>query len=241
MQVKTWFRSGIFFGLFVVGIVCFGLLITLGWPVTTLERRRAWSWIWSRYNRRVLAMTCELHERVEGLERLPAPPFVILSKHQSAWETVAFLSIFAPCVLVLKESLMWIPVFGWALKATQQIAIDRGKGVEALHRLQAQGVRQLEQGTSVLIFPEGTRSVPGHPGKYNPGGVALALLAGVPIVPVAHNAGSFWARRTFLKKPGEIRVIIGDPIITAGLGKGDRKALQSQVEQCIEGMMTELE
>ncbi|MBF0428573.1 MAG: 1-acyl-sn-glycerol-3-phosphate acyltransferase, partial [Magnetococcales bacterium] len=217
MLVKGWLRSGIFFGLFVVGIFVFGMAITLLWPVTTLAQRRALSRRWSRYTRAMLAWTCDLRERVEGLEHLPSGPCILLSKHQSAWETVAFLSIFPGCVLVLKESLMWIPVFGWALKATEQIAIDRSQGVAALHRLHEQGLRQVEGGMSVLIFPEGTRSAPGHPGKYNPGGVALALAAGVPIVPIAHNAGLFWARRTFVKKKGVIHVRIGPPIATAGL------------------------
>ncbi|MEO5335227.1 MAG: 1-acyl-sn-glycerol-3-phosphate acyltransferase [Magnetococcus sp. YQC-5] len=241
MQVKGWLRSGIFFGLFLVGIVGFGLCIMLMVPVSRLAQRRNYARIWSRFNRRLLAVVCGLEESLEGLEKLPEPPFVILAKHQSAWETVALLSIFYPCVLVLKQELMWIPVFGWALRATRQIAIDRGRGVEALHRLHDQGVDQLKQGISVLIFPEGTRSAPGIPGKYNPGGVALALAAGVPIVPVAHNAGSFWPRRTFLKKPGVIQVRIGDPIVTSGLGRADRKALVLRVEEVIEGMMNTIE
>ncbi|MBF0127656.1 MAG: 1-acyl-sn-glycerol-3-phosphate acyltransferase [Magnetococcales bacterium] len=241
MQVKVWLGSALFFALFVAGILGFGLWITLVWPVTTLGFRHELARFWFHYNRRILALTCHLTDRVEGLERLPPGPVVILSKHQSAWETVVLQTLLPPSVLVLKESLMWIPVFGWALKATGQIPIDRSKGVEALHRMQERGLHHLGRGMSILIFPEGTRSAPGRPGKYNPGGVALALAAGVPIVPVAHNAGSFWPRRVFLKRPGEIQVRIGDPIPTAGLGRSDRKRIQALVEETIEGMMREIE
>ncbi|MBF0271444.1 MAG: 1-acyl-sn-glycerol-3-phosphate acyltransferase [Magnetococcales bacterium] len=239
--VKGWIRSVLFFALLVAGTCVYGLLISVSWPVASLARRRRWAADWSRYCRRLLAVSCDLRERVEGLENLPPPPYVILSKHQSAWETLAFVSLFYPCVQVLKQSLTWIPVFGWALQATGQISIDRSRGVAALHRLHEQGIHQLEQGVAVLIFPEGTRSAPGVAGKYHPGGVSLALAAGAPIVPVAHNAGSFWPRRSFLKKAGEIRVRIGTPIATAGLSRADRKALVARVEATIEAMTAELE
>ncbi|MBF0212090.1 MAG: 1-acyl-sn-glycerol-3-phosphate acyltransferase [Magnetococcales bacterium] len=240
-SVKGWLRSVLFFGLFVIGIVLFGLWITVIWPLVPLERRRNGSAAWSRFTRRLLSWSCDLQERVEGLENLPPPPYVILSKHQSAWETVAFVSLFHPCAQVLKQSLTWIPVFGWALLSTGQIAIDRSRGVAALHRLHEQGAQLLGKGVAVLIFPEGTRSPPGVAGKYHPGGVSLALSAGVPIVPVAHNAGTFWPRRSFLKKPGVIRVRIGAPIATVGLGRADRKALVARVETTIEAMTAELE
>ncbi|MBF0613890.1 MAG: 1-acyl-sn-glycerol-3-phosphate acyltransferase [Magnetococcales bacterium] len=239
--VKGGVRSTLFFGLFVVGTVGFGLGISVLWPVVSLQQRRNWARNWSRSIRWVLGWSCQLHEQVEGWENLPAPPYVILSKHQSAWETVAFVSLFYPCVQVLKQSLTHIPVFGWALRATDQIAIDRSKGVAALHRLHEHGTRQLQEGVAVLIFPEGTRSAPGVTGKYHPGGVSLALAAGVPIVPVAHNAGSFWPRRSFLKKPGVIRVRIGTPLPTAGLSRADRKALMAQLEERIETMTRDLE
>ncbi|MBF0341176.1 MAG: 1-acyl-sn-glycerol-3-phosphate acyltransferase [Magnetococcales bacterium] len=241
ISVKDWVRSALFFAMFVLGIVVHGGLITLVWPLVSLDRRRGLSRAWSLFSRRWLGRICDLRERVEGMENLPPPPYVILSKHQSAWETMAFVSLFHPCAQVLKESLTWIPVFGWALLATGQISIDRSRGVAALHRLHEQGARQLQQGVAVLIFPEGTRSAPGIPGKYHPGGVSLALAAGVPIVPVAHNAGSFWPRRSFLKKSGEIRVRIGPSIPTEGLSRGDRKALVARVEETIEAMTRELE
>ncbi len=160
-----------------------------------------------------------------GLENLPNTPSVILSKHQSAWETIAFQTIFPPQAWVLKRELLWIPFFGWGLAATRPIAIDRSQGVRALDSVVKQGIQRIEEGRWVVVFPEGTRTAPGEKGRYNPGGAMLASKAQVPVVPVAHNAGEFWPRRGFIKKPGTITVSIGPPIETKG-----RKAKQINAE-----------
>ncbi|MEO5362525.1 MAG: 1-acyl-sn-glycerol-3-phosphate acyltransferase [Magnetococcus sp. DMHC-8] len=233
-------RSSLFFVLFVAGIVVYATVIVALWPVTSLAQRRRMACSWAQYNRRLLAVVCGLRDRIIGLERLPPPPFVLLCKHQSAWETVTLHAVFPPFVLVLKKSLLFIPFFGWALKATGQIAIHRHRELEALRILHAEGKRQCAQGTSILIFPEGTRMPPGTVGHYNAGGVALAMAAGVPIVPVAHNAGEFWGRRSFLKKPGVIQLRIGHPIDTRGLEKNARKALLQQVQAAVETLMAEI-
>ncbi|MBF0399865.1 MAG: 1-acyl-sn-glycerol-3-phosphate acyltransferase [Magnetococcales bacterium] len=233
-------RSGLFFVLFVAGIVVYATLIVAAWPFTTLAQRRQIACSWAQYNRRLLAVVCGLRDRIIGLERLPPPPFVLLCKHQSAWETVTLHALFPTFVLVLKKSLLYIPFFGWALKATGQIAINRSREIEALRILQTEGKRACAQGTSILIFPEGTRVAPGAVGHYNAGGVALAMAAGVPIVPVAHNAGLFWGRRSFVKKPGTIQLRIGHPIETQGLEKQARKNLLIQVQTAIEEMMAEI-
>ncbi|MBF0161029.1 MAG: 1-acyl-sn-glycerol-3-phosphate acyltransferase [Magnetococcales bacterium] len=234
-------RSFLFFLLFVAGILLYATLIVALWPMTSLAQRRRMACSWAQYNRRLLAVICDLRETIVGLENIPPPPFVLLCKHQSAWETVTLHALFPTFVLVLKKSLLFIPFFGWALKATGQIAIDRKRELEALRILQTEGKQCFAQGVSVLIFPEGTRVPPGTVGHYNAGGVALALAAGVPIVPVAHNAGTFWRRRSFLKKPGEIQMRIGPPIATQGLGKSARKALLGQVQESIETMMQEIQ
>ncbi|MBF0370705.1 MAG: 1-acyl-sn-glycerol-3-phosphate acyltransferase [Magnetococcales bacterium] len=240
-KFKTWVRSSLFFFLFVVGIISYATAIMVVWPVTSVATRQGMARSWSRFNRRLLELTCGLGDRVMGLEHLPEPPFILLSKHQSAWETVIFAAIFPPLVLVLKKSLLNIPFFGWALKATDQIAIDRSRGVEAMRKMQQAGQDHFDQGVSVLIFPEGTRTAPGSVGKYNAGGISLALSSGLPIVPIAHNAGRFWGRRSFLKHPGEIQVRIGQPILTAGRPKSDRKALLKETREVIEGMMGEID
>jgi 1-acyl-sn-glycerol-3-phosphate acyltransferase len=158
-----------------------------------------------------------IHYRVIGRENIPAGPAVIVSKHQSAWETVGLQMIFPPLSFILKRELLWVPFLGWALASIRSIAIDRRAGKGALSQLIEQGRERLKEGLWVAVFPEGTRVAPGVRGRYKPGGAFLAKRVGVPVVPVAHNAGEFWRRNAFLKYPGEIVVSIGLPIEVKGV------------------------
>ncbi len=167
-----------------------------------------------------------LHYRVLGVENIPKTASVIMSKHQSAWETVALQSVFPPLVFVLKKSLLWIPFLGWAFAAIKMILIDRGASRKAILQVLTQGKERLNAGFWVLIFPEGTRIKPGEKGSYKSGGVHLAMKANVPIVPVAHNAGEFWAKNAFVKKAGIITVSIGAPIAT------DNQSADEILKQC---------
>ncbi|MBF0381122.1 MAG: 1-acyl-sn-glycerol-3-phosphate acyltransferase [Magnetococcales bacterium] len=239
-KIKVFLRSNLFFLFFVGGILFFAAIILLSVPLISNAKRRYIVHIWSRYNCFILALICGLKVRVEGLEKLPPPPYMILSKHQSAWETVTIQAFFPDVILVLKKSLLKIPVFGWALRFTGQIAIDRSQGVSALRLMAKKCKETFDQNRTVMIFPEGTRVSPGEVGKYNPGGVGIALSTGVPIVPIAHNAGEFWAPKAYYKKPGEIQMRIGPAIPTTGLGKGDRKEVNNKVKDTIEGMMEEI-
>jgi 1-acyl-sn-glycerol-3-phosphate acyltransferase len=216
------------------------LAAVLFWPATVASlvlplrpRLKLIAW-WARFVIWWLRATCGISHRVEGGENLIAGPAVIISKHQSAWETIAFQLIFPPLVFVLKRELLWIPFFGWGLAASSPVAIDRGSGRKALAQLIAQGKERLAAGAWVAIFPEGTRMAPGERGKYNPGGAMLAVEAGVPVVPVAHNAGRCWGRRSFLKTPGTITIVIGPAIETRD--RSARKILV-QTEEWIEETM----
>lgn len=150
--------------------------------------------------------------RVIGRENIPAGPAVILSKHQSAWEAMALQVIFPPLCFVFKRELLKVPFFGWGLALTSGIAIDRGAAKDALAQVVEQGRARLAEGFWVVVFPEGTRVAPGVTRRYQPGGARLAQQAQVPVVPVAHNAGEFWRRDTWLKTPGEIIVSIGPAV-----------------------------
>lgn len=174
---------------------------------------------------------------VQGAENLPLQPAIILAKHQSAWETVAFLLLFPPVSPVIKQELLKVPFFGWAFRMLSPIAIDRGAGREALKQIVAQGKQKLAQGFWVLVFPEGTRVAPGEKGKYGIGGSWLAAETGTPIVPVAHNAGEVWPKNAFIKRPGTITVSIGPVIDSRGKGAAE---LTRAVEAWIETEMTRL-
>jgi 1-acyl-sn-glycerol-3-phosphate acyltransferase len=186
----------------------------------------------------LLRTLCRLDYRVEGREHLPARSCIVLLKHSSAWETLAQLRIFPPQTWVLKRELLWVPVFGWVLWLLNPIAIDRrGRGV-AVQQVLEQGHARLAEGLWVMIFPEGTRMPVGETRRYGMSGALLAAAEGLPVVPVTHNAGVFWPRRGWLKRPGTIRVVIGPPIGTKGV---EPRVVNERAQQWIEGTLASLE
>jgi len=229
-------RSLLFFVLKVAFTVPFVTFILFLFFLPPLPRYRAIT-LWGRMVIWLARVILGIRFRVEGLENLPKEPSVVLSKHQSAWETIAFQQIFPPLSFVLKKNLLHIPFFGWGLALFSPIAIDRAAGREAMKQVETQGKERLKAGFWVLVFPEGTRVAPGEKGNYQVGGAWLAAKAGVPVVPVAHNAGICWPKNAFIKRPGLITVAIGPPIPTAG-----RKATQvlSDTEAWIENTMARL-
>ncbi|MBF0421822.1 MAG: 1-acyl-sn-glycerol-3-phosphate acyltransferase [Magnetococcales bacterium] len=239
--VRRYLGSTLFFLFLVIGIILFTLGILLIWPVTTLGHRREIARKWAGYNRLILRWTCGLTDHVQGREHLPNPPYLLFVKHQSTWETLTMHAMFPVFVLVLKKSLLHIPFFGWSLRATRQIAIDRDLGIQAMHLVHHRGLEEFHRGVSVLVFPEGTRVAPGQVGKYNAGGVLLAIEAGVPVVPVAHNGGTFWGRRSFMIHPGVIQIRIGPAIPTKGLEKKDRKKVLELARESVETMMDQIQ
>lgn len=171
---------------------------------------------WPRFHLWLLKRLCGVDHTVDGLAHLPSSPAVILANHQSTWETLAFTQIFPPHTWVLKRELIWLPLFGWALALLKPIAIDRGAGRRAVDQVIAQGRTRLASGLWIVVFPQGTRVAPGATRRWGIGGTALAAETGCPVIPVAHNAGHYWRRRSFIKHPGVIRVAVGAPIDTRG-------------------------
>ncbi len=173
---------------------------------------------WSGFNLFCMRTLLGLKMEVRGQEHIPAQPAVYLSNHQSAWETIALPTVLPPFNWVLKRELFWMPLFGWGLWAGGHIGINRASGQKAMQQVIDEGKKRLAKGINVVIFPEGTRTDPQVKKRYKAGGAMLAVEAGVPVIPVAHNAGYFWRRNEFLKRPGTIEVIIGPAIPTAGRG-----------------------
>lgn len=209
-------RSLIFFLLQLFITPVFTLIAILTFPFHPITRYRIISG-WALTMLWLLRVLCGIRMEVRGAENIPAQPAILLCKHQSAWETIALQKVFPPQVWVLKRELLWLPFFGWGLAMTSPIAIKRSDGKGAVRQLLKQGKQRLDMGFCVVIFPEGTRIPYGQRGKYKIGGALLSASTGVPVVPIAHNAGKLWGRNSFLKQPGVITMSIGKAIDPAGL------------------------
>jgi 1-acyl-sn-glycerol-3-phosphate acyltransferase len=186
----------------------------------------------------LLKHLCRIGYSIEGKENIPTDTSIIFCKHQSTWETLALQVYFPPQTFVIKRQLLLIPFFGWGLSAMNPIAIDRGAGRSAITQIVKQGIERLKNGIWIVIFPEGTRGQPGKKTKYKLGGAILAVESGYPIVPVAHNAGSYWPKGQFLKKPGSITMVIGPSIQTKGRKPEE---VMAEAEQWIETQMKRIQ
>ena len=232
-----WLRSTLFALCLLVTTPVFSIISLFTFPFKPVTRYRIISQ-WARLTMWLARVICGLGFRVIGRENILNSAAIILSKHQSAWETIAFQQIFPPQVWLLKRELLWVPFFGWGLAMTSPIAIDRAKGMQAFKQLVAQGKQRLAMGFWVVVFPEGTRMKPGERGKYNVGGAWLATHTNTPVVPVAHNAGKFWGKNAFLKYPGTVTVSIGAPIAAQGIKPA---VLNQRAEDWIEAEMLRIE
>lgn len=223
---------------FASSIVVFGLLAPLVFPLNWHGRYRVLSQ-WTRFSVWWLGVTCGLRHRVHGAEHLEqSQAAIVMAKHQSAWETIALQQILPPQVWVLKRELMRIPFFGWAISMVDPVPLDRKAGRRALDNLVEAGSDRLRRGLWVVLFPEGTRVPPGERGRYRIGGAVLAARSGHPIIPIAHNSGHFWPRKSLLKYPGVVDVVVAPPIPTEGR-KPDE--ILAEVENWIETEVARLE
>ncbi|MBB6520174.1 lysophospholipid acyltransferase family protein [Pseudoteredinibacter isoporae] len=167
---------------------------------------------WNRFCLFWLKVCCGVRIDIRGNKESLTRPCVILANHQSSWETLFLQAHFSPVATILKQELLNIPFFGWGLRALRSIPIDRGNPREALKKIRKEGVARLDDGISVLVFPEGTRKEPGELGNFARSGADIAIAANVPVVAVAHNAGVFWAPHKLAKQAGVVTVSISDMI-----------------------------
>ena len=202
--------SSIIFWMFhvVTMIPVVGILLVFFWM--PINSRYAIASSWAKMNIWFLGVSCNLRYRIKGRENIPDEASLVLSNHQSTWETLAFQHFLPNQLWVLKKELLRVPIFGWGLALISPIAIDRTAGKKAVDQIVEQGERKLNQGRWVIVFPEGTRIAPGVDSKYKMGGFIFASRITHPVVPVAHNAGEFWPKHSFIKYPGTITVSIGE-------------------------------
>jgi 1-acyl-sn-glycerol-3-phosphate acyltransferase len=235
---KNYIGSALLFvGIFATATVV-GILLILG-MLTTFKIRWKIGYAWCAIIGWITKVTCGLTFEVEGLETIdPKRPAIIMSNHQSAWETLALRYILPPHSVVIKRELLYFPIWGWSLLTLKSIVINRKNQRASLRSLLEQGTKYLNEGLSVLVFPEGTRAGAREVLKFNIGGAMLAHKTGFPVIPVAHNAGDFWPRYSFFKYPGVIKVKVGPAIETKG-----RKAaeINAEAEAWIRQAMKEMD
>jgi 1-acyl-sn-glycerol-3-phosphate acyltransferase len=233
-----WVRSLVFTALLFLTTLAFGVavLISAMLPLS-IEQRYVIPRYWGLFLTWLAKVICGIDYVIEGRERLPTVPFISLWKHSSAWETLAQMFVVPPASWLLKREVLWIPVVGWAVKTYNPIAIDRRAGHSAVNQVVKQGRDRLASGMGVVVYPEGTRMPPGQTRKYGVSGALLGVETGAPIVPIAHNSGYLWRRRSLLKKAGTIYLVIGEPIDPAGR---DPRQINEQVQAWMEATIAEI-
>jgi 1-acyl-sn-glycerol-3-phosphate acyltransferase len=229
------FRSALYHLLFSLWTILCGILFLPLLLAPRLVAQRG-AGLWVKGALALQRLLLGLGYEVRGREHLPNGAAVIAAKHQSAWETLVFHALLPDTVFILKKSLLWLPLIGWYLMKTGQVAIDRRAGVKAMGAMARASRQALARGSQVVIFPEGHRQAPGATGTYLPG-VAMLYGEGVPVIPVAVNSGLFWPRNAFLRRPGTITLQLLPPL-PAGL---DRRAVTDALRRRIEPATRALE
>ena len=219
-----------------VWTVCWSSFMLIGLPLAPFRKRHTLVKIWAHVTINLARWIAGIKWEIKGKENIPDTPCVIVSNHQSSWETFFLQTLFTPQTQVIKKSLLNIPFFGWAFRLTKPIAIDRDDPRRSLQRIVEQGKQALKQNVWVLIFPEGTRFPNGDLGKFSRGGINLARKAERNILPVAHNAGSCWPNSSWIKRPGTITVHIGKEIsieekTPAQLNEESRQWIEKALEE----------
>ena len=212
----TFLRSLVFMIVLIVTVIPYALCCVL-WAPLPLAWRYRLTLGWPRLALWAATWILGIRYQTRGVEHLPDGPVILLSKHQSAWETLYFAAkLPRDAVFVYKRELHHVPFFGWSLALLSMIPIDRSKGRESFEQVVRIGSQRLAEGRWPVLFPEGTRTAPGEVGRYKQGGALLACRTGVSVVPVAHNAGECWPRNAFIKTPGLVTVSFGPALSPEG-------------------------
>ena len=219
--------------LFYIGYLSSGMLASilacLIGPFIGLDKRLKLFSLWPRFTNWFLNLTCGIKVNVIGKENLPSGPCVIVSNHQGQWETFSMQYLFHPLCTLLKRELLFIPLWGWAMKMLHPIGINRDKPKQAILQTLEEGSERLKRGMFVLLFPEGTRVKAGRVGKYARSGFELAKRNNVQLLPLCHNSGDCWQAHKFIKKSGTINLHIGKPFYVE-----DSKESAEDVRQWVE-------
>jgi len=236
-KIELYIRSIIYWIVsFIWLVLVVGTEVIFTFPFSVHVRYKVGS-SWAKGNINLLKWICNVNYKVDGMENIPAGAAIVMANHQSTWETFFFQKLLPPQLWVVKKELLRVPIFGWGLALCEPIAIDRKSGRKAIDQVVEQGIKKLAQGRWIVIFPQGTRIMPGKRGKYKIGGPYLASKVDYPVLPIAHNAGEYWPKHSMIKWPGTITVSIG-PVIK-GHGR-EPNEIKKEVEDWIENKVAEI-
>jgi 1-acyl-sn-glycerol-3-phosphate acyltransferase len=205
-------RSVLFNTLFYISLIIQMIIFT---PVYFLLPRKKAFFVpkfWARSNLWLMKVICGTTFEIEGLENLPQGSFIFAPKHQSFWDTFAFLPNLDDPIYILKRELLWIPVFGWYVAKQRMVPVDRSARGRAMAGVMQLTRERMKSGRQLIIYPEGTRRPPGADPVYKFGIARLYRDLDLPVVPVVQHAGLFWPRRKFMRYPGHFKVRILPPI-----------------------------
>ncbi len=221
-------RSIIFNIIFYLGSVVYALLLL---PCLITKRSTLWGIrVWTHLVLWLMKIILRLNYRVTTYGDLPENGAIYACKHQSAWETIALWLIVPKPVFVIKQELYNLPVVGWWIRRSGCIALNRKAGASSIKKLIKEAKAAVEAGNNIVIFPEGTRSLPNQQIKYLPGISALYKYLQLPIIPIALNSGLFWPRNAFIKKPGVIDVVLLEALPAGQDAKVMLQQLQHKIE-----------
>jgi 1-acyl-sn-glycerol-3-phosphate acyltransferase len=237
-MVSIFVRSLIYNVLFYVLLV-FWILVAIPTFVMPPRAFMGIAKAWARSSVWLMRVVCNTKTEYRGLERIPAGPLVVASKHQSMWETFALMPFFDRPLFIYKRELGRIPFFGWYLKKSKMVGVDRDGGARSLIDMARRATEEVQLGRQLIIFPEGTRRPVDAPPDYKPGIAQIYSKCGVPCLPVALNSGLFWPRRTFLRYPGTLVVEFLDPLPPGLPRKEFIAAISTSIEAATDRLVTE--
>ncbi len=216
------------------------LIVTAPWALI-ISRDHLMSFVraWSRDSSSLLKGVCKLDYEIRGAENLPKGGFIFAGKHQSFWETVAFISYLHDPCYVIKRELSYLPIWGWYAIKARMVFVSRGKGQAALREITEGGAREAAAGRPIMFFPEGTRRPPGAAPAYKFGVTHLYRTINVPAMPVALNSGLYWPRRKFLRYPGKIIAEFLPPILPGLSAEDFSQRLIGAIEEGCDKLLLE--
>ncbi|MDG1203206.1 MAG: lysophospholipid acyltransferase family protein [SAR86 cluster bacterium] len=205
-------------------------VILVAYPFVSAKILSKIASFWISFILKLLRFLCGLDWEVKGLSNIPNSPVIVISNHQGQWESLYLQTLIHPISSIIKQELLLIPFFGWALAFMRPIPINRKNKFQSLRKVIDEASKRLNDGSSVLIFPEGTRIKPENGiAEFSNSCGLLSVKNNIPILPICHNSGKFWENKKFIKKRGLINVRIGP------LFKGDDpKVLTNKVKAWME-------